>query len=105
MLAKIAMESMLELGEEGRKALYSTGKKFGDELILQELKRYGNIDKLTFDQKLNILKHVTLICQDSIQNLMPMMKGPSSIFKFIIAHLKKLRPGMQSQCAICTMNF
>ncbi|MBU8731310.1 helix-turn-helix domain-containing protein [Cytobacillus pseudoceanisediminis] len=57
LLAKITLETMLELGEEGRKALYSTGKKFGRELIQQELKRFAGTEKLTFDQKLNILKH------------------------------------------------
>ncbi|GLB58182.1 helix-turn-helix transcriptional regulator [Cytobacillus sp. NCCP-133] len=57
LLAKIAMETMLELGEEGRKALYATGKKFGSELIDQELKRFSGCEELTFDQKLNILKH------------------------------------------------
>ncbi|PAE23368.1 helix-turn-helix domain-containing protein [Bacillus sp. 7894-2] len=57
LLAKIAMETMLDLGEEGRKALYATGKKFGSELIGQELKRYPNTDQLTFEQKLNLLKH------------------------------------------------
>lgn len=55
LLSRIAMETMLSLGEEGKKALYLTGKKFGKEMIDQEMHRHGNTGNLTFEQKLNIL--------------------------------------------------
>ncbi|MFE8702487.1 helix-turn-helix transcriptional regulator [Cytobacillus sp. FJAT-54145] len=57
LLSRIAMESMIQLGEEGKKALYITGKKFGTEMIEQELSRIPNGTQLTFEQKLNSLKN------------------------------------------------
>ncbi|MBU8879371.1 helix-turn-helix domain-containing protein [Bacillus sp. FJAT-29790] len=57
LLSKIAMQTMLSLGEAGKQALYETGKKFGQELIEQELNRFSQNDEtLSFDQKLNIIK-------------------------------------------------
>lgn len=56
MLAKITMESMLSLGEEGHKVLRLTGKKFGKEIIEQEMAKQHNGDFSTFKQKLHTLK-------------------------------------------------
>ncbi|HYK72384.1 MAG TPA: helix-turn-helix domain-containing protein [Pseudoneobacillus sp.] len=57
LLSKVAIETMISLGEEGKKALHLTGKRFGLEIIDQELSRKGhNGSELNFDQKLNILK-------------------------------------------------
>ncbi|WP_318508422.1 helix-turn-helix transcriptional regulator [Bacillus sp. T3] len=57
LLANIAMQTMFSLGEEGKKALYLTGKRFGAELIEQEIASQHQIsDELTFEQKLNIIK-------------------------------------------------
>lgn len=57
LLSKIAMQTMLSLGEEGKKALYMTGKAFGKELIEQEINRnFHNNQELSFEQKLNIIK-------------------------------------------------
>lgn len=57
LLAKVAIETMVSLGEEGKKALFLTGKRFGAEVIEQEVakKSLAN-NELNFDQKLNILK-------------------------------------------------
>ncbi|MFC0474462.1 helix-turn-helix transcriptional regulator [Robertmurraya beringensis] len=57
MLAKITMESMLSLGEEGHKVLRMTGKRFGKEMIEQEMTRSHNGEFPTFEQKLNTLKN------------------------------------------------
>ncbi|PLS15252.1 transcriptional regulator [Bacillus sp. M6-12] len=56
LLARIAIESMLTLGEEGKKALFQTGRKFGQELVEQHLSSGTLVTDLTFDQKLVILK-------------------------------------------------
>lgn len=57
LLANIAIQTMLSLGEEGRKALYVTGKRFGTELVEQEMaSQHHNNQDLSFDQKLNIMK-------------------------------------------------
>ncbi|WP_442594894.1 helix-turn-helix transcriptional regulator [Neobacillus sp. D3-1R] len=57
LLSKVAIETMLSLGEEGRKALFLTGKRFGLEIVEQELSRKGQSgSELNFEQKLNILK-------------------------------------------------
>lgn len=57
MLSKVAIQTMLSLGEDGKKALFLTGKKFGAEVIEQELAKSSLQEMdLTFDQKLNLLK-------------------------------------------------
>ncbi|UII54839.1 helix-turn-helix domain-containing protein [Cytobacillus spongiae] len=62
LLSKIAIESMLAFGEEGKKALYTTGKKFGSEIITQEVKRLpDSANEMTFEQKLNIMKNAATI--------------------------------------------
>lgn len=57
LLAKVAIETMVSLGEDGKKALFLTGKRFGAEVVEQEVakKSLAN-NELDFDQKLNILK-------------------------------------------------
>lgn len=60
LLSKITMETMASLGEAGQKALYETGKRFGLELIEQELsKNMQSVDNLSFDQKLNIIRNAS----------------------------------------------
>ncbi|MDQ0197311.1 helix-turn-helix transcriptional regulator [Neobacillus ginsengisoli] len=56
LLSKVAIQTMMSLGEDGRKALFKTGKHFGTEIIEQEMARRSLSDELEFDQKLNILK-------------------------------------------------
>jgi predicted ArsR family transcriptional regulator len=55
LLAKVAIQTMISLGEAGKQALYLTGERFGVEVIEQELSK-KSIEELTFDQKLTILK-------------------------------------------------
>ncbi|MBS4191279.1 helix-turn-helix domain-containing protein [Bacillus sp. FJAT-49705] len=58
LLSKIAMKTLLSLGEQAKNALYETGKKFGLELIDQEKNRSSQFNEsLSFDQKLNIIKN------------------------------------------------
>jgi predicted ArsR family transcriptional regulator len=57
LLAKVAIETMVSLGEAGKKGLYMTGKRFGSEVIEQEMSKKSLIaNELDFKQKLNILK-------------------------------------------------
>lgn len=57
LLAKIAIQTMLTLGEEGKKALYQTGREFGAELAAQQMANANqSIGSLSFDEKMNILK-------------------------------------------------
>jgi predicted ArsR family transcriptional regulator len=57
LLAKVAIETMVSLGEAGKTALYHTGKRFGAEVIEQEMaKKSLSNNELVFEQKLNILK-------------------------------------------------
>ncbi|MDF2903841.1 MAG: ArsR family transcriptional regulator [Bacillus sp. (in: firmicutes)] len=57
LLSNIAIQTMLSLGDEGRKALYITGKRFGIELVEQEMaSQHQNGVDLSFDQKLNIMR-------------------------------------------------
>jgi predicted ArsR family transcriptional regulator len=58
LLAKVSIQTLLSLGDEGKKALYLTGKKFGTELIEHETaKAFQNGSILDFEQKLNVLKN------------------------------------------------
>lgn len=62
LLSKIAIETMSTLGEVGQKALYDTGRKFGLELIEQQLSRnMQSVDQLSFDEKINIVKTASTI--------------------------------------------
>ncbi|MBM4762280.1 helix-turn-helix domain-containing protein [Bacillus sp. B15-48] len=62
LLAKISMMTMMSLGEEGKKALYVTGKKLGAELIDQEMSSpHQYKDELNFDQKLTIMRNAATI--------------------------------------------
>ncbi len=62
LLSKIAIQTMASLGEPGQKALYETGKRFGTELIEQELSRDPHaVTTLTFDQKLDIIKDASTL--------------------------------------------
>lgn len=57
LLAKVAIQTMITLGEEGKQALYLTGKRFGSEVIEQEIaKKSLSGEELEFDHKLSILK-------------------------------------------------
>lgn len=57
LLSRIAMFSMMSLGEDGKKALHATGKRLGTELIEQEISRTTQLgEELTYDQKINIMK-------------------------------------------------
>lgn len=58
LLSKIAIQTMISLGDVGKKALYDTGKKFGQELIeLEKNNSFLTGIELSFEQKLNILKN------------------------------------------------
>lgn len=62
LLSKIAMQSLLSLGDAAKQALYDTGKKFGQELIEQETNRSTQFnDSLSFEQKLNIIKNAAIM--------------------------------------------
>lgn len=62
LLSKIAMMTMMSLGDAGKKALYLTGKRLGAELIDQEMARHPQIsEEMTFDQKLHAIKNAATI--------------------------------------------
>lgn len=54
LLSSIAIESLMELGETGKTALYETGRKYGEEVMEQS----GQIDQndLSIDQKILLLE-------------------------------------------------
>lgn len=56
-LARIAIETLLSLGEAGKEALYKTGKRFGEEMINKELARYPAGTELTFEEKLELVQN------------------------------------------------
>jgi len=56
LLAKITMQTLLSLGEPAKQALYETGKRFGTEMIEQEMTRNQESSNLSFEQKLHFLR-------------------------------------------------
>ncbi|WP_141993835.1 helix-turn-helix domain-containing protein [Bacillus sp. B4EP4a] len=62
LLSRIAIQTMMTLGEQGKQALYETGKEFGEELINQQLDLNStSIDRLGFWEKVNMLKNAATI--------------------------------------------
>lgn len=62
LLSKIAIRTMMSLGEEGKKALYLTGKQMGIEMMEQEMARQRVLnEQLNFDQKIAIMKNAATI--------------------------------------------
>src|SRR5690625_5246670 len=55
MLATIAMESFLELGEPGRKALYRTGREYGTK-VMEHYQKMPVSQEITIEQKLVTLE-------------------------------------------------
>ncbi|MCA1031722.1 helix-turn-helix domain-containing protein [Bacillus timonensis] len=58
LLSRIALQSMMILGEQGISALKETGKKFGKEYIVKKMKEDPH-GELTFKEKINILKQAS----------------------------------------------
>ncbi|MDR4925597.1 helix-turn-helix transcriptional regulator [Peribacillus simplex] len=62
LLSRIAIQTMMTLGEQGKQAFYETGKAFGEELINQQLALNStSIDQLGFGEKVNMLKNAATI--------------------------------------------
>ncbi|WP_079509734.1 helix-turn-helix transcriptional regulator [Mesobacillus jeotgali] len=62
LLSKIAMTTMMSLGEAGKTALYMTGKRFGAELMEQEMSRHPQMsEQMTFEHKMNSIKNAATL--------------------------------------------
>ncbi|WP_066312252.1 metalloregulator ArsR/SmtB family transcription factor [Bacillus sp. FJAT-29814] len=61
LLSKVAMQTMISLGEVGREALYLTGKRFGSEVIEQEIAKRSIGEELNFNEKVSILKNAATL--------------------------------------------
>lgn len=58
LLSNIALEALTKLGEPGKVALFETGKKFGENIILQEIVSRGRqIHDFTIDEKISVFKN------------------------------------------------
>ncbi|MED3789069.1 helix-turn-helix domain-containing protein [Peribacillus frigoritolerans] len=102
LLAKIAVQSMMTLGEQGKKALYETGKVFGEELINQQLALNStSIDRLAFAEKVNMLKNAATIAglSPEIQASEEENKISFRIFNCPFKEVTEVEPG-----TICSMH-
>ena len=102
LLAKIAVQSMMTLGEQGKQALYETGKVFGEELINQQLALNStSIDRLAFAEKVNMLKNVATIAglSPEIQASEEENKISFRIFNCPFKEVTEVEPG-----TICSMH-
>lgn len=102
LLAKIAVQSMMTLGEQGKQALYETGKVFGEELINQQLSLNStSIDRLAFAEKVNMLKNAATIAglSPEIQASEEENKISFRIFNCPFKEVTEVEPG-----TICSMH-
>ncbi|MEC0274497.1 helix-turn-helix transcriptional regulator [Peribacillus frigoritolerans] len=102
LLAKIAVQSMMTLGEQGKQALYETGKVFGEELINQQLALNStSIDRLSFAEKVNMLKNAATIAglSPEIQASEEENKISFRIFNCPFKEVTEVEPG-----TICSMH-
>lgn len=102
LLAKIAVQSMMTLGEQGKQALYETGKVFGEELINQQLALNStSIDRLAFAEKVNMLKNAATIAglSPEIQASEEENKISFRIFNCPFKEVTEVEPG-----TICSMH-
>lgn len=102
LLAKIAVQSMMTLGEQGKQALYETGKVFGEELINQQLALNStSVDRLAFAEKVNMLKNAATIAGLSpvIQASEEENKISFRIFNCPFKEVTEVEPG-----TICSMH-
>lgn len=62
LLSKIAIETMMDLGEHGKEAIRKTGYNFGMELVeVEKSKNPQNHQTADFDQKLKIIKNAATV--------------------------------------------
>ncbi|MGN1400713.1 MAG: helix-turn-helix transcriptional regulator [Bacillus sp. (in: firmicutes)] len=62
LLARIALQSMMKLGEAGKQALYETGRAFGEELASQQLAAsISSGTDISFEEKVNVLKSAAAV--------------------------------------------
>ncbi|MEE3953291.1 helix-turn-helix transcriptional regulator [Peribacillus frigoritolerans] len=102
LLAKVAVQSMMTLGEQGKQALYETGKVFGEELINQQLSLNStSIDRLAFAEKVNMLKNAATIAglSPEIQASEEENKISFRIFNCPFKEVTEVEPG-----TICSMH-
>lgn len=104
LLSRIAIQTMMKLGEAGKQALYETGKSFGKELIEHRLPHDQPLEHLSFAEKVGILKEAAGNA-DFIRRLIITNKSKKFISKYLIAHLKKSPFISRKWCAECIMRF
>lgn len=60
LLSRMAIDTLLSLGDVGRKALFETGKRYGKETIEQELKHKNISSKgLNFEESITVIKNTS----------------------------------------------
>lgn len=102
LLSRIAIQTIMTLGEPGKQALYETGKVFGEELINQQLSMNSTpIDQIAFAVKVNILKNAANIAglSPEIQASEEENKIYFSIYNCPFKEVTELEPG-----TICSMH-
>ena len=102
LLSRIAVQTMMTLGEQGKQALYETGKVFGEELIYQQLALNStSIARLAFAEKVNMLKNAATIAglSPEIQASEEENKISFRIFNCPFKEVTEVEPG-----TICSMH-
>jgi predicted ArsR family transcriptional regulator len=56
LLSKIAIQTMMKLGEVGKQALYETGKAFGQELVQSHVQNMHSLEQMSIEERMEILQ-------------------------------------------------
>ncbi|GAB6256164.1 helix-turn-helix transcriptional regulator [Peribacillus sp. N1] len=102
LLSRIAIQTMMTLGEHGKQALYETGKGYGEELIKQQLALNSkSIDRIAFEEKVSMLKNAATIAglSPEIQASEEENKIYFRIFNCPFKEVTEVEPG-----TICSMH-
>jgi predicted ArsR family transcriptional regulator len=102
LLSRIAIQTMMTLGELGKQALYETGQGYGEELIKQQLALNSkSIDRIAFEEKVSMLKNAATIAglSPEIQASEEENKIYFRIFNCPFKEVTEVEPG-----TICSMH-
>jgi predicted ArsR family transcriptional regulator len=102
LLSRIALGTMMSLGEQGKKALYLTGKRLGAELIDQEIAgNHQQSEEWGFEQKLSVLRNAATIA-GFYPEFETNDEGTKIYFQIFNCPFKEV--AMEHTEAVCTMH-
>ncbi|WP_318245436.1 helix-turn-helix transcriptional regulator [Cytobacillus stercorigallinarum] len=100
MLSDILLETMITLGPEGKKALYVTGKKYGEKLMETALHRQMVTKEDSFERKLALVIEAA-----EVAGLQPEFKFDGKKIMFEMFNCPFKETAKKNQGEVCQMHF